>query len=78
MPNFDAMSTFSFNVNRILRDRGLSHAWLAEQLEMERTHLSRALRGANSPRLCFVESIAKQLKVDIRDLFEPISEKVAC
>lgn len=78
MPNYDAMSTFAHNVNRILSDRGLTHAWLADKLDMERTHLSRALRGENSPRLCFVEKVAKKLKVDIRDLFEPISEKVAC
>lgn len=78
MPKFDAMSTFAHNVNRILGDRGLSHAWLAEKLKMERTHLSRALRGENSPRLCFVEKVANKLGVDIRELFEPISEKVAC
>lgn len=78
MPNFDAMSTFAHNVNKILSDRGLSHTWLAKQLNMERTHLSRALRGKNSPRLCFVEKVASKLEVDIRELFEPILEKVAC
>jgi len=78
MAKSSAMSTFSHNVTRILEDRGLTHAFLAEQLGMERTHVSRALRGVNSPRLVFVEKVATALEVDIRELFEPIQKKVSC
>jgi transcriptional regulator with XRE-family HTH domain len=78
MANYDAMSIFSHNVYRILHERGLTHADLAERLGIERTHFSRALRGANSPRLKFVENVANALEIDIRELFEPIPEKVHC
>jgi len=78
MQKFDAMSTFAYNVQRILSDRGMNRAELARLLKMERTHLSRALSGVNSPRLKFVELVAEKLHVDIRDLFEPIPEKVLC
>lgn len=71
------MNTFTHNVTRLLSSKGLTHAFLAEELGMERTHVSRALRGANSPRLIFVEKVAAALEVDIRDLFEPIPEKVS-
>lgn len=77
MTKYDAMNTFSYNVTRILATRGLTHADLAEDLEMERTHVSRALRGVNSPRLVFVEKVATALGVDIRELFEPIPEKIS-
>lgn len=77
MAKSGAMNTFTHNVTRILSDRGLSQSQLASMLGMERTHLSRALRGVNSPRLVFVERVATALEVDIRDLFEPIPEKVS-
>ncbi len=77
MSKLNAMNTFSYNVTRILETRGMTHAHLAEALEMERTHVSRALRGVNSPRLVFVEKVANALEVDIRDLFEPIPKKVS-
>jgi len=76
MQNYDAMGIFAHNVSRILAAQGINQSELARRLEMERTHLSRALRGENSPRLRFVERVAEQLSVDIRELFEPISEKV--
>ena len=71
------MSIFAHNVSAILKQKGMTHAQLASDLKMERTHLSRALRGTNSPRLVFVERVAEKLGVDIRDLFEPISENVS-
>jgi transcriptional regulator with XRE-family HTH domain len=77
MTKCNAMNTFAHNVTRILAAKGLTHADLAEELGMERTHVSRALRGANSPRWVFVENVATALEVDIRDLFEPIPEKIS-
>lgn len=77
MTKCTAMNTFTYNVTKILEYRGLTHAHLAEELDMERTHISRALRGVNSPRLVFVEKVAAALGVDIRELFEPIPEKIS-
>jgi len=76
MDNSTAMTLFSDNVKNRLSEYGWSHQDLADALGMERTHLSRALRGGNSPRLVFVENVANALDVEVRDLFDPRPQKV--
>lgn len=74
-----AMTTFAENVKQRLSEYGWSHQDLANAIGMERTHVSRALRGSHSPRLVFIERVAEALELDVQDLFKPVvvKERVA-
>lgn len=74
-----AMTTFAENVKHRLSEFGWSHQDLADAMGMERTHVSRALRGTNSPRLIFIERVAEALELEVQELFKPVAsqERVA-
>lgn len=60
------------NVRRLRVLRGLSQEALAVDAEIDRTYVSRIERGLENPSVGIVEQIAKALKTDIRELFDPV------
>jgi putative transcriptional regulator len=61
------------NINRIrvvLAEQNRTNKWLAEQLGMSETTVSRWVRNAQQPKVEVFVQIADLMKVDIRDLFE--------
>ncbi len=59
------------NVRRLRVLRNISQEALAVDADIDRTYVSRIERGLENPSVGIVEQIAKALKTDIRELFDP-------
>ena len=64
MTQSTAMDRFINNVNAIRNERGLSIQALADLISMDRSDLSKLLRGEHSPTIATLDKIAAGLKVD--------------
>ena len=71
------MTLFAENARRIMSEKGITHQQLADAIDCHRPSVTRALRGTYNPSLEFVEAVADALDVNVRNLFDPIREKVA-
>lgn len=58
------MSRFITNTTALRKDRGLSIQALADLIVMDRSDLSKLLRGEHSPTIATLEKIAAALQVD--------------
>lgn len=79
MAKYDAMIAFEENVTRILADRGWTKQDLADQLGMDRSTLSKIIRGVTAATTTTLVRIADGLGVQLWELFAPSDkfEKVA-
>lgn len=62
------------NVKRLCKQQGKHLKDLATDMNMDASSLTRAMNG--NARLDTIEKIANALKIDIKSLFEPISDEV--
>jgi transcriptional regulator with XRE-family HTH domain len=65
------MKTFEANIVAMLSDRGLTKQDLADLIGMDRSSLSKVIRGVHSPTLIVVEKIAAALNVETFELLQP-------
>lgn len=72
-----AMSIFSNNVARVLREKGLTVSELAADCGMRRSYLSRLLHGHHSPSLDVAEKIATACGVPLYEMLRPKAEKIS-
>ncbi|MDR1458807.1 MAG: helix-turn-helix transcriptional regulator [Bacteroidales bacterium] len=59
----------------VLAEKGITNKWLAEKMGKNQTTVSRWCNNDMQPSLETLIQIASVLKVDIRDLLTPTSEK---
>jgi transcriptional regulator with XRE-family HTH domain len=71
MSKSTVMNTFEANIEALLEERGLTKQALADALGMDRSSLSKVIRGIHSPTLIMVEKIAKALEVEAFELLQP-------
>lgn len=74
MRKYDAMSTFQKNVEQALSQKGWSKQDLAEKLGMDRSQLSKIIRGQNAATVKTLEHIATGLGLKLYELFMPENE----
>ena len=55
-------------IKAVLAEQGKTNNWLADQLEMNRTTISKWCRNEMQPRVETLFHIAKVLDIDVRDL----------
>lgn len=55
-------------IKAVLAEQGKTNNWLADQLEMNRTTVSKWCRNEMQPRVETLFQIAKKLDVDVRSL----------
>jgi len=65
------MDTFGKNIELLLEERGWNKQQLADAIEMDRSSLSKIIRGLHSPSLVMVDRIARALKVEAFELLQP-------
>lgn len=66
------------NINRIrvvLAEQDKTNKWLAQQLKVSETTVSRWVKNTQQPKVEVFLLIADLMKVDIRDLFETTLKK---
>lgn len=63
------------NLRRLRVGVRVSQEAFAVDAGIDRTYVSRLERGLENPSVAVLEKIAKALKVDIRDLFDPQAAK---
>lgn len=61
-------------IKAVLAEKGKTNNWLADQLEMNRTTISKWCRNEMQPRVETLFQIAKVLDIDVRELL--VSTKV--
>lgn len=71
MAKSTVMNTFEANIEALLEERGWTKQQLADAIEMDRSSLSKVIRGIHSPTLVMVEKIAKALEVEAYELLQP-------
>lgn len=64
------MDTFGKNIELLLEERGWNKQQLADAIDMDRSSLSKIIRGLHSPSLVMVERIAKALDVEAFELLQ--------
>jgi len=74
MAQYDAMSTLQQNIDRVLEDRGWTKQDLANHLDMDRSQLSKIIRGQNSATVDTLEFIASGVGMNLYELFKPVEE----
>lgn len=74
MPRYDAMSTLETNIDAILHEKGWSKNDLANRIGMDRSQLSKIIRGQNAATIQTLERIAEGLEMKLYELFMPQSE----
>ena len=66
------MSDKTYNrIKAVLAENGRKNNWLAEKLEVNRTTVSKWCTNSMQPTIESLFSIAKALKVDVRELLVP-------
>ncbi len=55
-------------IKAVLAEKGKTNNWLADQLEMNRTTVSKWCRNEMQPRIETLFQIAKALEIDAREL----------
>jgi transcriptional regulator with XRE-family HTH domain len=70
MPKSSIMNTFGTNIELLLEERGWTKQQLADAIDMDRSSLSKIIRGLHSPSLLMVERIAVALKVEAFELLQ--------
>ena len=55
-------------IKAVLAEKGKTNNWLADQLEMNRTTISKWCRNEMQPRVETLFQIAKVLDIDVREL----------
>lgn len=55
-------------IKAVLAEQGKTNNWLADQLEMNRTTVSKWCRNEMQPRVETLFHIAKVLEIDVREL----------
>ena len=58
-------------IKAVLAERRKTNNWLADQLEVNRTTVSKWCRNEMQPRVETLFNIAKVLEVDVRELLTP-------
>jgi len=58
-------------IKAVLAEQGKTNNWLADQLEMNRTTVSKWCRNEMQPRIQTLFQIANVLDVDVRTLLNP-------
>jgi len=71
MAKYDAMDTLQNNVERLLADRKWTKQDLADHLGVDRSSLSKVIRGQNAATVRTLERIAEGLGVPLYELFMP-------
>lgn len=69
MPRMIDTSLFGRNLDRILREKGMSQTRLAEELETTQQVISRYIIGNCFPSVKKLQIIANVLDVDVREFF---------
>ncbi|CAI9673416.1 conjugal transfer protein TrbA [Elizabethkingia miricola] len=62
------------DIERVLKEKSISKAKLAELLEVNRSYVTNVLNG-NNPNLSTLTRIADALEVEVKDLFRSKKEK---
>lgn len=65
-------------IRELLKERGLTISYLAEQIGTTQTSLSRALGKKGNPTYETLSKIAKVLSIDISDLFKSNGISISC
>ncbi|GLU43781.1 transcriptional regulator [Muricauda sp. NBRC 101325] len=69
MKHFPKMQKEIFNrIKAVLAEKGKTNNWLADELDMNRTTISKWCRNDMQPRVETLFHIAKVLDVDVREL----------
>ena len=74
MAKLSTMETFSKNIQSVLRKRGWTIKQLADKCEMDRSNLSKIVRGLDNCSLEKAVTISKALEVPLSVLVEDFSE----
>lgn len=61
-------TNLSKNLHKIVRERGITQSYIANQLDVAATTVNAWFRGANYPRYDMLEKLAKLLNVSVEDL----------
>ncbi|WP_422106578.1 helix-turn-helix transcriptional regulator [Winogradskyella sp.] len=61
-------------IKAVLAEKGKTNNWLADQLEMNRTTISKWCRNDMQPRIENLFQVAKALDVDVRELLVSTKE----
>lgn len=64
--------SFGSRVRDIRNDRGLTQESLAAKLDADRSYIAYIERGERNPSLSMIVKIARQLKVEVKDLFKGV------
>lgn len=70
MAKYSAMTIFKQNIEAMLSDRGWTIKDLADEIGMDRSNLSKIVRGVHSPNLSLLEKIAKAVGVEVFELLK--------
>ena len=65
-------------IRELLKERGLTISYLAEQIGTTQTSLSRALGKKGNPTYETLSKIAKVLSIDISELFKSNGISISC
>ena len=81
MPNENTMKkTFTDNLNRLLRERGITQAELATYMEVSNTTVNNWVKGYKVPRMDKVDKLCSFFKIKRSELLEqspaPISDDI--
>lgn len=69
------MDRYIFNrIKAVLAEKGKTNNWLADELKMNRTTISKWCRNEMQPRIETLFQIAKVLEVDVRELLVSTKE----
>jgi putative transcriptional regulator len=71
MSKFNTMTVFRNNVEAHLIARGWTVQHLADAIGMDRSYLSKVIRGVHSPNLALLEKIAAACDVEVFELLQP-------
>ena len=74
MQKFTVMETFAQNTSSLLKKRGITTQQLADMIGMDRSDLSKIIRGVRGCTLDTAVSISKALNVPISLLVDDFSE----
>jgi transcriptional regulator with XRE-family HTH domain len=74
MTKLSVMETFSKNIQQVLRNRGWTIQQLADRAQLDRSNLSKVIRGVEGCTLEKAVRIARALEVPLSVLTEDFSE----